>query len=207
MVVAACLPFGIARLLSPTAEPVSHKSGRSGRMQLRPPGALRDDHAFMAACISCGLCAEVCPPKCIQFHLRDGGSSANTPYIVPEEKSCILCMKCGEVCPTNALEKIAYKKEEIIKQVNMGIAQIDRLTCYPWVNTGICGACGNICPLGKQGIRFEFAGIYRPLVQDGCVGCGQCVEVCPHPSLPIRVVASGMQSIAPHTLKSGSLPF
>ncbi len=37
-------------------------------------------------------------------------------------------------------------------------------------------------------ISFDFANLYRPVVKHGCVGCGVCVEVCPHPSLPIRVV-------------------
>jgi len=30
--------------------------------------------------------------------------------------------------------------------------------------------------------------MYRPVVADGCVGCGLCVEVCPHPSRPIWIV-------------------
>jgi ferredoxin-type protein NapG len=29
---------------------------------------------------------------------------------------------------------------------------------------------------------------YRPAIQQGCVGCGLCVEVCPHPSKPIWIV-------------------
>ncbi len=51
---AGALPYGIATVLAP---------GRAGakRNYPRPPGALKDDAAFVAACIGCGLCGEVCP--------------------------------------------------------------------------------------------------------------------------------------------------
>lgn len=169
------LPFGFARILAP-----GH--ARAERNHLRPPGALKDEAAFVAACIGCGLCGEVCPPRCIRFHTRDGGARVNTPYIDPTEKACILCDKCMEVCPTEALTVTART------EIDMGIARIDRTACYPWVDRGICGACATVCPLGERAIDFDFANIYRPVVKKGCVGCGVCVEVCPHPSKPIWIV-------------------
>jgi MauM/NapG family ferredoxin protein len=173
--VAALAPFALARLLAPQAAAASSTA-------LKPPGALVENTAFNAACIGCGLCGEVCPPRCIQFHRRDGGAAANTPYIDPRAKSCTLCGKCMIACPTDALNETA------LSEINMGIAQIDRDACYPWVDRGICGACVVVCPLGERAISFDFAGMYRPVVERGCVGCGQCVEVCPHPSVPIRIV-------------------
>lgn len=197
---AAAAPYGLARMLAPRPEP-SRVTKRPARRILRPPGALSDETAFTDACIGCGLCAEVCPPRCIKFHKRDGQDDVNTPYIQPEEKGCILCMKCGEVCPTPALKAIPHRRDAIFEQVDMGVAQIDRLTCYPWVDTGVCGACVLSCPLGTRAIRFDFANLYRPIVQPDCVGCGLCVEVCPHPSLPIRVVARGEGTVAQHQVK------
>jgi len=185
------LPFGLARILAPPASAAPHK-------HLRPPGALKDDTAFTEACIGCGLCAEVCPPRCIRFYKRDGGDKVNTPYINPEDKSCILCMKCGTACPTNAIREIPHKKRAILEQVDMGTARIDRAACYPWVDKGICGACASVCPLGADAIGFAFANFYRPVIKDGCVGCGQCVDVCPHPSLPIRIVDRSMGTVARH---------
>ena len=182
---AGSLPYGLARLLAPRAEAAAHT-------HLRPPGALQDDDAFVEACIGCGLCAEVCPPRCIDFYKRDGGDKVNTPYINPEERGCILCNKCMEVCPTNALTETPRD------QVRMGIAQIDRAACYPWVDKGVCGACVVVCPLGDKAIDFDFANIYRPVVRQGCVGCGQCVEVCPEPSLPIRIVDYSLGTVARH---------
>ncbi len=170
------LPYGLSRLLAPDA------GARPKRNYLRPPGALKDDAAFVAACIGCGLCGEVCPPRCIIFHTRDGGAKVNTPFIDPEQKACILCDKCMAACPTEALTAIPRE------DVDMGVARIDETACYPWVDRGLCGACVSICPLGTRGIAFQNWNQYRPYVKDGCVGCGICVEVCPHPSIPIWVV-------------------
>ena len=87
-----------------------------------------------------------------------------------------------EVCPNDAFTPVMRD------EVAMGIAQIDRTACYPWVDKRICGACVVVCSLGEKAIGFAFAHIYRPIVTKECVGCGLCVEVCPHPSLPIKIV-------------------
>ncbi len=180
---AGALPFVFSALLAP-----GHRARR--RNHLRPPGALADDTAFVAACIGCGLCGEVCPPRCIRFHTHDGGVQVNTPYIDPEQKGCILCNKCMEVCPTEALTVTARG------EVDMGFAEIDRTACYPWVDRGICGACVSICPLGEKAIGFKMWNQYRPIVRQGCVGCGLCVEVCPHPSKPIWIVERPRDAVA-----------
>ena len=181
------LPFALSHLMMP---------GRTiaGQMHIPLPGAKQDSQEFVAACIGCGLCGEVCPPRCIQFYKHTEGDRANTPYIDPAEKACILCGLCIEACPTDALQSTP------VREIRMGIAQIDRVACYPWVNEGVCGACVSICPLGESAIGFEFGNIYRPTIQQGCVGCGLCVEVCPEPSLPIRIVARSEPTVAQHGL-------
>lgn len=168
------MPFVVARLLAP-------RVAEASETRIPLPGALANHDKFVDACIGCGVCGEVCPPRCIRFYMNDGGKEANTPYINPVEKGCILCGLCMEFCPTEALT-VTPKRE-----VKMGIAQIDRAACYPWVDRGVCGACLNICPLGTDAIRTE-PGTFRPVIQSACVGCGLCVEICPEPSLPIKIV-------------------
>ncbi|MCH8036195.1 MAG: 4Fe-4S dicluster domain-containing protein [Proteobacteria bacterium] len=180
---AGAVPYGFSHLLAPG-------SAAAQRNYLRPPGALEDPAAFVAACIGCGLCGEVCPPRCIRFHVRDGGGKVNTPYIDPEQKGCILCDKCMAVCPTEALTVIPRD------EIDMGVAQIDRTACYPWVDRGICGACVSICPMGGKAIGFKLWNQYRPVIRQGCVGCGLCVEVCPHPSKPIWIVERPVDAVA-----------
>ncbi len=53
MIVSAGIPFALARIIAPDvkADPLTH---------LRPPGALKDDEAFINACIGCGLCERSC---------------------------------------------------------------------------------------------------------------------------------------------------
>jgi len=175
LLVTGLVPYGVSRFLAP-------KTANPKRNYLRPPGAIANDLEFAAACIGCGLCGEVCPPACIRFHKRDGGSQVNIPFINPEDKACTLCSKCMTACPTNALSITERSK------VDMGIAQIDQAACYPWVDKGICGACVSICPLGSQAIDFKLWNQYKPFIKQGCVGCGLCVEICPHPSKPIWIV-------------------
>ncbi len=190
LMVGASAPYGLSRLLAPEAHaaPSTH---------LRPPGALANDDDFEAACIGCGLCGEVCPAKAIRFYGREGGGKVNTPYINPEVKACTLSGHCMKVCPTNALTDTPKEK------VTMGIAQIDRLACYPWVDRGVCGACVAVCPIGGQAITFAFANFYRPVVLRGCVGCGLCVQVCPHPSRPIKIVDHALSHYAPVAIIPG----
>ncbi len=173
----AALLYGVTPLLAP-------RRATARRNILRPPGALRDAARFIAACIGCGVCGEVCPPRCINFYSDDGGVKANTPYIDAGEKACILCDKCMEVCPTEALTVMPRG------EIDMGLAEIDRTACYPWVDRGICGACVSVCPLGDKAIAYQMWNQYRPVIREGCVGCGLCVEVCPHPSVPVWVNAA-----------------
>lgn len=44
-------------------------------------------------CKKCGVCAKVCPPKCIDL----------SPYPTIERKKCINCFCCAEMCPYKAI--------------------------------------------------------------------------------------------------------
>ncbi len=94
---------------------------RSDRLLLRPPGAL-DEDTFLASCIKCGQCLQVCPPQVIELAGISQGFGIGTPHIIPREGACILCkgLPCVLACPTGALDhQISEGKE-----AEMGLAVI-----------------------------------------------------------------------------------
>ena len=169
-----------------------------GVNQLRPPGAT-DEERFMALCIRCNRCLEVCPYGSIK---RAGLSpTIGTPFVYPEKKACYLCMACCRLCPTGALDPTLRNPEK----VRMGRAVIDTSICYSHLflyhdvlpdESGqkigaLCNTCYNVCPLPDKAIKLQNS--LFPIISDGCVGCGICVERCPtRPRRAINVTPSGM---------------
>jgi ferredoxin-type protein NapG len=165
---------------------------------LRPPGAV-DEERFMALCIRCNRCLEVCPYGSIK---RAGlGVTIGTPYVLPETKACYLCMACSRLCPTEALDTRLRNPEK----VRMGKARIDSSICYSRLflehdvlpdSSGrkigaLCNTCYNVCPFPDKAIALE--NNLFPVVLDGCVGCGICVERCPtRPKRAINITPTGM---------------
>jgi ferredoxin-type protein NapG len=94
---------------------------RKDRLLLRPPGAL-DEDLFLAACIKCGQCLQICPPQVIKLAGISQGFGIGTPYIIPREGGCVLTsgLPCILACPTGALDP----KLSLGKDAEMGLAVI-----------------------------------------------------------------------------------
>jgi len=94
---------------------------RKDRLLLRPPGAL-DEDIFLASCIKCGQCLQVCPPQVIKLAGISQGFGIGTPYIVPRQGGCILCsgLPCVLACPTGALAH----ELSLGKDAEMGLAVV-----------------------------------------------------------------------------------
>ena len=152
---------------------------------LRPPGALAEED-FLARCINCGQCGEICPNRCIKyFGLENGLGSLDSPYIIPREKGCILCMKCGDVCPTGAIRPIAREADAILAGVKMGHARVDESLCLSFQGK-TCGVCYRACPLPD--VAITVGRLEQPHVTDECVGCGLCERSCIQMPQAIRVI-------------------
>ncbi|HHH12924.1 MAG TPA: 4Fe-4S dicluster domain-containing protein, partial [Thiolapillus brandeum] len=90
--------------------------------RLRPPGALFEEE-FLAACIKCGQCVQVCPVEAIKLADLTDGFGVGVPHIEAREQACdFSCdgLQCVLACPTGALiHEVAFPS-----QVDMGIAKV-----------------------------------------------------------------------------------
>jgi len=77
----------------------------SQKKRLRPPGAL-DEKDFLASCIKCGQCVQVCPVSAIKLADLIDGVGVGTPYIDARPQACDFscdAVQCVLACPTGSL--------------------------------------------------------------------------------------------------------
>lgn len=138
---------------------------------LRPPGAGAD---FLARCVRCGKCVNICPTSGLQFSLLEGGLEGMwTPRLVPRIGFCdYSCNSCGKVCPSGAIPPLSL--EEKRRRV-IGTAYVDLDRCIG------CFLCLKVCPVPGKAIEVvEVASLKRPrVISDRCIGCGRCEYSCP----------------------------
>ncbi|MBK7901320.1 MAG: 4Fe-4S dicluster domain-containing protein [Azonexus sp.] len=78
------------------------------KKRLRPPGAL-DERDFLASCIKCGQCVQVCPVQAIKLADLVDGMGVGVPYIEAREQACDFscdAVQCILACPTGSLTYI-----------------------------------------------------------------------------------------------------
>ena len=81
--------------------------------RLRPPGALNESD-FLASCIKCGQCVQVCPVQAIKLGDLNDGFGVGVPHIDAREQACDFscdAVQCILACPTGAL---TYHKPEFM---------------------------------------------------------------------------------------------
>jgi ferredoxin-type protein NapF len=148
---------------------------------LRPPGALKPDEEFVAACTGCGDCVPVCPTSSI-FTIEHSGEK-KIPVINPSAKACYLCteLPCIAACKDGALIDPGGPEK-----VRLGIAKVDPRRCVTFKGDS-CDKCYTACPYPDLAI-MSIGG--RPLIGSGaCTGCGLCEMACPEQPKAIVVIA------------------
>lgn len=148
---------------------------------LRPPGSLVEQD-FLDACLRCSECMKACPTHALQPALNQAGLEGFfTPVLVPRTGACEeQCNICGHICPTGAIRALPLIEKQYAV---IGNAMINRQWCIAWEQGKVCLICDEVCPYDAVEFRLvtdEKGAIKRPFVlEDKCVGCGQCEKGCP----------------------------
>ncbi len=148
--------------------------------RLRPPGAI-EEREFLAACIKCGQCVQVCPVEAIKLDDFMDGFSNGVPRIDARIQACDFscdAVQCVLACPTGALSHEVDLKDE----VRMGIAKLTRPdTCLARQGKGFKGLARGA----------DFPGLHRYIKVDrwnpiriadhpyDLELCDLCVRECP----------------------------
>lgn len=148
--------------------------------KMRPPGALVESK-FLASCIKCGQCVQVCPVDAIKLADLADGFGVGTPYIQARDQACdFSCdgLQCVLACPTGALThdiNYAYEAEMAIARV------INPTTCLAANGQGFKGLARGADFDGK--LRYNEIDRWNPiLVSDhpyDLESCDLCVQTCP----------------------------
>ena len=162
--------------------------------RLRPPGAVGEKD-FLALCIKCGQCLQVCPYHSIKLADVAKGHGVGTPYIDATERGCYACdaVPCVLACPSGALDHHTEKATDI----HMGIAVLEFPdTCIAMSNTPV--------PAGYNEKMHTFINKTNNVTEyedkvlehfDEFEGkaCTLCADMCPipNPMSAISMVPSG----------------
>ncbi len=181
--------FGVLSALAVKTNPLQTESGLKNNRLIRPPGAL-PEKKFVSACTGCGECLKVCPNNALQSTFLEAGlAGLFTPRLVPRIGYCEeFCNFCGKVCPTEAIRPLDVEEK---RQIQIGIAHIDKSRCIAYDQDKICLVCNEQC--SYQAILGDEK--KRPLVkEEKCTGCGICENKCPvDGESAIIVYTSGVQ--------------
>lgn len=149
--------------------------------RLRPPGA-KVEEDFLDACLRCGACMKACPTHGLQPAITSAGFEGFfTPVLTPRIGGCEeKCNDCGRVCPTGAIRNLPLEEKQYAV---IGNATIEKNYCIAWEQGKLCLVCDESCPYDAIEFRMvtdDLGTIQRPFViEDKCVGCGQCEHACP----------------------------
>lgn len=177
------------------------------KQRLRPPGAL-DEKDFLASCIKCGQCVQVCPVQAIKLADLVDGFGVGVPYIEAREQACDFscdAVQCILACPTGALvyEKPAFlpvrkgaelagkplllaKEKDPEPTLNlkerMGVARLTRPeSCLALKGKGFKGQARG--PDYKGKLRYMAVDRWKPIPVSEydyeAEVCNLCVQACP----------------------------
>ena len=181
------------------------KDFRPAKERLRPPGAVPEEQ-FLAMCIKCGQCLQVCPYDSILLEDINGKAGVGTAYIDPLARGCYLCeaFPCVLACPTGALDHEA----NVIEKVHMGMAiVVNEHACLALENKKVTGEMigriydhtkviseeerrnrnVNIAPNDPEKVVLQKELLKKLNEQEG-KSCSICADLCPFEPDPSQAI-------------------
>ena len=155
---------------------------RSKSPPLRPPGALKKEEEFFAACDHCQKCSDACPHDAI-FHLGpSAGPEEGTPVIDPSEMPCRWCptMDCISACPSGAL---SFNDDGTVDPIGKAVLDLDLCLTQQGI---LCDDCATVCPTDIRAIKM--VNRMPQIDHEKCIGCGLCVHYCAASPTAIRII-------------------
>ena len=152
----------------------------SEKIRLRPLGALNEQE-FLASCIKCGQCVQVCPVEAIKLADILDGFGIGAPYIDARPQACdFSCdgLQCVLACPTGSLSHdLNYSHE-----TRMGFARLARpRKCLAAPGEGFKGLARG--PDFKGTLRYDDIDRWNPLPvaehEYDVELCDLCIRQCP----------------------------
>ncbi|MCB1829800.1 MAG: 4Fe-4S binding protein [Chromatiaceae bacterium] len=153
-------------------------------LRLRPPGAIKttdDEKEFLASCIKCGQCVQVCPVQAINLSDMDEGFGIGTPFIDARAQACdFSCdgLQCVLACPTGSLNHDLNFPAD----TRMGFAKLSRpAACLAIQGKGFKGQARG--PDYKGVLRYDEVDRWNPIPVANhpydLELCDLCVRQCP----------------------------
>jgi len=111
-------------------------------------------------CVSCYLCAAVCPCDCIDLQKTSEPNTWVPEYFRINFSRCIFCGFCEEACPTSAIQLIPdfemseYNRQSLVyEKENLLIAGTGKVPDYNFYRVaGVKGAGANAAPVDPRGL-------------------------------------------------------
>lgn len=144
---------------------------------IAPPGA-KSISNLRQHCTACQLCISACPNDVLRPSMEL--DSFMQPVVGYERGYCRPeCTECSSVCPDGAIKPITAAEKS---SISVGYAVVDADMCLSTTKGTSCGNCARHCPSGAitmVEIERDSEKRMMPYVNDYCIGCGACENLCP----------------------------